>query len=370
MKHLKSTTVLEDLLYEYDPNGNRTKFKRNATQPLRDGVTGASYDDANEMLTFTPATSSAKNMTYDNNGNLTSVTNSCGTTNYTWDVRNRLSGITGFKPDCSSLTASFKYDALGRRIEKTINGVTTKYLYDGLDIIQEIQGSAKTNYIRTLNIDEPLARIKADGTIRHYKTDALGSVIALVDDTGAVKTTYTYDPFGNVTVSGEASDNPFQYTGRENDETGLYYYRARYYSPELQRFISEDPILKPGNPEISFSLPFLIIYPPILNAYNYTVNSPVNFTDPEGKCLYVAAVIAGAAVPGLIVGGIAYCLTYCCEGGKCNDPEDPNRGPRLNKCLKICMPFLKFLGLNTPKGAMVKGGSEAGQAIGEACCKE
>ncbi|MBI5025155.1 MAG: RHS repeat protein, partial [Nitrospirae bacterium] len=93
MKHLKSTTVLEDLLYEYDPNGNRTKYKRNATQPLRDGVTGATYDEANEMLTFTPATSSVKNMTYDNNGNMTSVANSCGKTTYTWDVRNRLAGI-------------------------------------------------------------------------------------------------------------------------------------------------------------------------------------------------------------------------------------------------------------------------------------
>ncbi|MGE5894357.1 MAG: RHS repeat-associated core domain-containing protein [bacterium] len=57
-----------------------------------------------------------------------------------------------------------------------------------------------------------------------------------------MRTQYTYDPFGNVTISGEASDNPFQYTGRENDGTGLYYYRARYYSPDMQRFISEDPI--------------------------------------------------------------------------------------------------------------------------------
>jgi YD repeat-containing protein len=102
IKHLKGTsTTLENLLYEYDPNGNRTKFTRNATQPLRDGVTGASYDDANEMLTFTPANGSTKNISYDSNGNMTSVTNSCGTTNYTWNARNQLVGINGFKPDCS-----------------------------------------------------------------------------------------------------------------------------------------------------------------------------------------------------------------------------------------------------------------------------
>ncbi len=219
------------------------------------------------MLAFTPASSSAKNMIYDNNGNLSSVTNSCGMTTYTRDVRNRLVGISGYKSDCTTLTASFKYDAIGRRIEKTISGVNIKYLYDGLDVIQEIQGTSKTNYIRTLNIDEPLTRIKADGTIRHYVRDALGSIIALTDDSGVVKTTYTYDPFGNVTVSGEASDNPFQYTGRENDGTGLYYYRARYYSPDLQRFISEDPIGFNGGS---------------INFFSYVNNDPVNETDPYG----------------------------------------------------------------------------------------
>lgn len=244
------------------------------------------------MLTFNASTGSARTMTYDNNGNMTSLINTCGTTNYTWDVRNRLTGINGFNADCTELIASFKYDALGRRIEKSINGTTTKYLYDGVDIIQEIQGTAKTNYVRTLNIDEPLTRIKADGTVRHYVNDALGSVIALTDDSGVVKTTYTYDPFGNTTVSGEASDNPFQYTGRENDGTGLYYYRARYYSPELQRFISEDPILRPMNsscsgfsiasPTLTWIVPSLRKNPKIFNGYVYTGNNPVNYIDPRG----------------------------------------------------------------------------------------
>jgi RHS repeat-associated protein len=219
------------------------------------------------MLSFKPSNASQKDMTYDENGNLLTVTNGCGTTTYAWDVRNRLSSINGFNTDCSALSASFKYDALGRRIEKTVNGATKQYLYDGLDIVQEIEGSAVTaNYIRTLNIDEPLARIKADGSVRYYQQDALGSVIALTDDAGAVRTQYSYDPFGGTTLSGEASDNPFQYTGRENDNTGLYYYRARYYSPELQRFISEDPIGFSGG----------------INFYSYVGNNPINFTDPSG----------------------------------------------------------------------------------------
>ena len=94
----------------------------------------------------------------------------------------------------------------------------------------------------------------------------MGSVIALTDETGTVKTQYTYDPFGNTIVSGEPSDNPFQYTGRENDGANLYYYRARYYSPELQRFISEDPIgFEGGN-----------------NLFAYLSNNPINKSDPLG----------------------------------------------------------------------------------------
>jgi RHS repeat-associated protein len=200
------------------------------------------------------------------------VTNSCGTTTYDWDARNRLVGIDSYKPDCSPLTASFKYDALGRRIQKTTTHTgtvtDTMYLYDRLDIIQEIEnGVVSVNYIRTLNIDEPLARIESSGTVRYYHADALGSIIALTDETGTEVTQYSYEPFGRVIISGEISDNPFQYTGIENDGTGLYYYRARYYNPKFQRFISEDPIGLAGG----------------INLYSYVGNNSVNWIDPEGQ---------------------------------------------------------------------------------------
>ncbi len=268
INHQLLNSTIEDLLYEYDPNGNRKSYTRNALQPLRTGVTGTSYDDANEMLSFTPAMGSSKNMTYDNNGNLLTVTNNCGITTYTWDVRNRLTGMSGYKADCTILTASFDYDAIGRRISKTINGTTTQYLYDSFDIIQELQGGTPTvNYVRSLKIDEPLTRIKADGTIRHYVADALGSIIALTDDSGVVQTTYTYDPFGNVTVSGETSDNPFQFVGKENDGTGLMHEGFRYYSYELQRYISQDPIGLAGGD---------------VNFYARVGNNAVNYVDPLG----------------------------------------------------------------------------------------
>ena len=256
--------ILEKVNYVYDKNGNRKSMDRlNVPVKLPNPTSNITYNSANQMLTF-----NNKNMTYDENGNMTSVTNSCGITNYTWDARNRLTAINGFNADCSSLTASFKYDALGRRIEKTINGKTIQYLYDGLDITQEIEnGTVTVNYVRTLNIDEPLARIKSDGTIRYYQADALGSIIALTDENGVIKTQYSYDPFGNVSISGEVSDNPFQFAGRENDNTGLLFERNRYDSLELNRYISPDPIGLAGGD---------------INFYVRVGNSPTNWIDPEG----------------------------------------------------------------------------------------
>ena len=121
--------------------------------------------------------------------------------------------------------------------------------------------------------------MEANGTVRYYQAAALESVITLTDQTGTVKTQYTYDPFGNVSVLGEASDNPFQYTGRENDGTGLYYYRARYYSSELQRFISEDPIGLTGG----------------INVYAYVGNDPAKRKDPTG----LSHLVCGRGIDGL-----------------------------------------------------------------------
>jgi uncharacterized protein RhaS with RHS repeats len=87
--------------------------------------------------------------------------------------------------------------------------------------------------------DEVFTRTDAAGA-RHVLADALGSTLALTDGATAVQTSYTYDRFGATTTSGAASANAAQYTGRENDGTGLYFYRARYYGPALGRFIGED----------------------------------------------------------------------------------------------------------------------------------
>jgi len=211
------------------PPGNRTEIGGAwARTGLPAAMTGATYDAANQQLTFGGAT-----LTYDLNGTLTSD----GVTTYTWNARNQLTGISG-----PGLSASFVYDGLGRRLRKTINGAATDVLYDGLNPVQDASGpTILATMLIGLGIDEVFTRTDAAGT-SSFLTDALGSTVALTDTAGTTQTQYTYEPFGATTATGALSSNPFQYTGREHDGTGLYYYHARYYQLGLQRFISEDPL--------------------------------------------------------------------------------------------------------------------------------
>jgi RHS repeat-associated protein len=129
-----------------------------------------------------------------------------------------------------------------------------------------IRGSAITaTYLTGLAIDEVIARYTAQGA-RSLLTDALGSVILAAKEDGSVQTAYGYSPYGETQVMGTDEGNPVQYTARENDGTGLYYYRARYYDPTLKQWASEDPIGIAGG----------------LNVYNYVERNPVSFTDPDG----------------------------------------------------------------------------------------
>ncbi len=193
----------------------------------------------------------------------TVISLSDGANEYKWNARNQLIEVSG------GTTASFVYDPFGRRVSKTLAGGTTKLLYDGANAVQETKGSATVNLITGLSPDKTLARTTSSGT-ESFLTDALGSTIALAGSSGKAETNYTYDPFGNTTKEGTASENSFQYTGRENDGNGLYYNRARYYSPVSTRFISQDPLgQEPNGP----------------NVYLYGANSPTNAVDPYGTNL-------------------------------------------------------------------------------------
>jgi len=166
----------------------------------------------------------------DPNGNLAAD----GLTSYTWNARNQLVGMSGVT------SASFAYDALGRRQSKTISGTATNFLYDKLNLVQELSnGTPSANLLSGSLIDETLTRSDSNGSTT-LLTDAQRSTIGLADASGAVQTSYTFEPFGQTQVSGSPSANATEFASRENDGVGLYYYRSRFYSPALQRFLSDD----------------------------------------------------------------------------------------------------------------------------------
>ncbi len=238
--------------YTYDLVGNRLSSL---------GVSPYTNNTSNE-LTSTPTAS----YTYDYNGNTLTKVVGTNTTSYAWDYENRLSSVT--LPG-SGGTVTFKYDPFGRRIYKSSSAGTSVFAYDGDNITEETNstGGVVARYTQTQNIDEPLAMLRS-ATTSYHQADGLGSVTSLSNGAGALAQTYTFDSFGKQTSSSGSLVNSFQYTARESDsETGLYYYRARYYDSSIGRFLSEDPVTFDGG-----STDF----------YSYANNEPTFFIDPSG----------------------------------------------------------------------------------------
>ena len=221
-------TVLDASLtetYSYDPVGNRLASL---------GVPAYAYNNSNELTAKSDAT-----YTYDANGNTLTKTASNGTTTYTWDFENRLTSVA--LPN--GKVQSYKYDPFGRRIQKITHNKTRAFAYDGDNMIEELKetGGWAARYTQGLGIDEPLALHLTAGT-HYYEAVGLGSITSLTNAAGSVVNSYEYDSFGRLTSSDEAVTNVFRCTAREADlETGLYYYRARYYDSSTGRFLSEDP---------------------------------------------------------------------------------------------------------------------------------
>jgi len=263
-------TTLGNLTYGYDLAGRRTNLGGSYAQtglPLP--VSSASYNANNQLTQWGTAA-----LYYDADGNMTSD----GTNAYAWSARNQLASM-------NFGSNSFQYDGYGRRSGRTISSTTTNYLYDGANPVQELSGTTPTaNILGGLGIDEVFTRTDSTATA-NFLTDALGSTLVLTDPSVSTLATYAYEPFGNTTVTSGGSANPYEYTGRENDGTGLYFNRARYYSPNFQRFISEDPAGVAGG----------------INVYAYASDNSVDATDPSG--LWQFTIGAGFGLGGIVTFG-------------------------------------------------------------------
>jgi len=237
--------------YAYDAVGNRTSSHRSATY---------NYQPFNRLTSTSTAT-----YLYNNNGNMISKSDASGTTQFAWDFENRLVQVV--TPSAGS--ASYKYDALGRRIQRTpSSGISTNFVYDGQDVVKDINSDGSTvEYLNGPGIDNKIRQKgSSTSTTYYFSQDHLGSPTALTGTTGKLVERITYDAYGN---SAGSTRTRYGLTGRERDSlTGLLYYRARFYDPQLGRFISEDPIGLAGG----------------INSFAYVGNNPVLYRDPSGLC--------------------------------------------------------------------------------------
>ncbi|OLE52048.1 MAG: hypothetical protein AUG51_19830, partial [Acidobacteria bacterium 13_1_20CM_3_53_8] len=235
--------------YVYDSVGNRASSHLSASYQ---------YQPFNKLTNTASASYS-----YDANGNLLSKTDGTGTTTYSWNEENQLKQVS--LPN--GLIINYKYDALGRRIQRTTSsGANERYVYDGSDVLIDLNanGSIATTYLNDLGIDNHLRQTSSTTGVSYYLTDHQGSTAGLTDSSGNIVEQLSYDSFGNSTAS---TRTRYSYTGREWDgDAQLYYYRARFYDPQLSRFISEDPIGFNGG----------------VNWYAYVENNSINTIDPSG----------------------------------------------------------------------------------------
>jgi RHS repeat-associated protein len=206
-----------------------------------------------------------QNVPIDSNGNLCSeggTTCTNGTKTYVWDAENRLVEV---KQGATTL-ASFAYNAGGIRTRKTAGGVTTTYVLEGVDVVEERLSTGGTiRYFTDPGIENLVATQDATGVVTYNVHDHLGSVRQSTDSAGQLVLTRDYDPWGAPLLGVSASGSSF--TGREWDpQTQLYYLRARYYGPTVGRFLSED----------------ILAADPAFGLGAYCGNNPVRYIDPLG----------------------------------------------------------------------------------------
>lgn len=244
--------------FNYDLLGNRITATQNGTS------TSYVTNNLNQYTSYSTTTTTA--LGHDSNGNLISE----GVRTFQYDVENRIIAVDG------GSTSSYGYDALGRRVRKTVAGTTTWFYHDGINVIEEQDNAHATTatYVFGHVVDEIL-HMQRGAINLFYAHDALGSVVALTDQTGQVVERYAYSAYGEVTIRDGANNvmmtsafgNSYMFASRAFDsQLNGYYNRLRQYSSKLGRFTQRDPLGFIDGPSL----------------YQYGHSSPGNQTDPLG----------------------------------------------------------------------------------------
>ncbi|MEZ4961995.1 MAG: RHS repeat-associated core domain-containing protein [Saprospiraceae bacterium] len=243
--------------YAYDDAGNRISLEDNGN------VITYSYNAGNQIQS-----SGSTSYTFDLNGNMTGKMENGQLTGFDYDGRNRLVQIT-FPDETNN---KFLYDPLNNRIQlKSKNGSNKRFIHDNLNVLLELNSTNSTTarYTSSFAVDGWISMHRG-GSNYFYHKDGLNSITELTDINQNLKNNYKYDVYGNIVTVNESIENPYSFTGRYREESGLLFYRMRLYDANIGVFINKDKYAGTKFKPIS------------LNRYSYVQSNPTNFIDPHG----------------------------------------------------------------------------------------
>ena len=287
--------------YSYDLGGNILQKQRFAykdtTTPLE--TVTYTYGDANWRDKLTAVNGNA--IRYDAIGNPLND----GTWTYTWQNGRQLQ-----KMQKAGVTAEFVYNADGLRVQKTVNGVATKYTLHGKNVVHMTSGTDELHFF--YDAQNRPAVVVYNGTAYAYVKSLQGDILAILDENGNTVVSYGYDAWGApLWCTGELAETlgkvqPFRYRGYVFDEeTGLYYLRSRYYNPRWGRFANADA-------EIAVEAKLWDA-----KLFLYCANNPVRYTDDGGNSFWDVLADCGKAllVAAVVVAVVAVVIAATGGGG-------------------------------------------------------